>query len=82
MMKAYNLAKIIKIQRLIRYKLYYKHYNRIVYNIKKLDNHNDPITLKYFYKNLLKILKNELSLIHPVLLPFTMLPVKLPISTT
>ena len=50
MMKTYNLAKIIKIQRLIRYKLYYKHYNRIFYNIKKLDNHNDPITLRYFYK--------------------------------
>ena len=50
MMKTYNLAKIIKIQRLIRYKLYYKHYNRIVYNIKNLDNHNDPITLRYFYK--------------------------------
>ena len=49
-MKKYNLDKIIKIQRLIRYNLYYKHYNRIVYNIKNLDNHNDPITLKYFYK--------------------------------
>ena len=51
MMKTYNLVKIIKIQRLIRYKLYYKHYNRIFYNIKKLDNHNDPITLRYFIKN-------------------------------
>ena len=49
-MKTYNLSKIIKIQRLVRYKLYYKHYYRIVYNIKNLDNHNDPITLKYFYK--------------------------------
>ena len=49
-MKTYNLSNIIKIQRLVRYKLYYKHYYRIVYNIKNLDNHNDPITLKYFYK--------------------------------
>ena len=44
------MMNIIKIQRLLRYNLYYKHYFEIVSNIKKLNNHNDPISLNYFYK--------------------------------
>ena len=51
-MKKYDLVKIIKIQRLFRYMLYYKHLNKIIQNIKNLQNHNDPITLTYFYKKL------------------------------
>ena len=45
------MINITKIQRQIRYNLYYKHYYDIINNIKKLNNHNDPISLNYFYKN-------------------------------
>jgi hypothetical protein len=44
------INNIIKIQRFIRYKLYYKHYNDIFNNIKKLNNNIDPITLNNIYK--------------------------------
>jgi hypothetical protein len=44
------INNIVKIQRFVRYKLYYKHYNDIFNNIKHLNNYIDPITLNYIYK--------------------------------
>ena len=44
------INNIVKIQRFVRYKLYYKHYNDIFNNIKKLNNNIDPITLNNIYK--------------------------------
>ena len=44
------INNIVKIQRFVRYKLYYKHYNDIFNNIKKLNNNIDPVTLNIIYK--------------------------------
>lgn len=58
-----NLNNIIKIQRFIRYNLYYRHYSKLINNIKILNNHLDPITLNYFYKKS-KIIK--LNKLYPI----------------